>query len=439
MSKQDQQLKTLVHLAIPAVLSQLAQMGMGFIDVIMAGHHSKETLAAISVGSNLFYPLIIFFLGIFLSINPLTAQAQAQENHIKLAQLLKTGLLLSIVLSLPLLWALNHLSPVIALLKLTDQISNDADAYLGALAYGLIPLFMFFVLRFFNEGLFQTRPIMIIALSALPLNVLLNYLFLFVFDMGSVGLGYATSIAHSYLFIALLLFTFKNKGFRKIQRNFTRVASDLQLGKKMIRLGAPIGVGLGLEICLFSGVGLLIAQYGTEMVAGHQIAMNFASMAFMIPMGISIATTARVGFYYGLNDYATAKKIGIIGVLLSAAVMSFSAFTMWIIPEQIVGLYTQDPATVAIAVQLLFFAAIFQLFDGIQVALTGALRGLQDTKVPMYISIVAYWFVGFPVGFFMAKTYQASGFWLGIIAALFVAALLLSIRFYRITHSKLHF
>jgi len=423
------QLNFLIKLSVPAVLSQMAQMGMGFIDTIMAGRHSKDTLAVVSVGSNLFIPVIIFVLGVFLSINPLTSGYSARGETHNLAKIFKSALFLALMISIPIFFIVRNLEPIIHLLGLNSSMSKSADDYLEAISYGVLPLFLFLAIRFFNEGLFSTRAIMFITLSALPFNILFNYLFLFKMDMGPAGLGYATSIAYAYLFLAMLFFTLKYKGYQQFQKQISNVKIDFEEIKKIIRLGIPIGIGLTLEVTMFAITGLFIALFGIATIAGHQIAMNISSMTFMMPMGISIATTARVGYYYGKGDYKTATKIGYMGTGLSLIIMCISALCMWTIPEILVGFYTDDPNTMKIAVSLLFYAAIFQLFDGIQVTVLGALRGFHDTKVPMYLNLIAYWILGFPMGYLLSKRFQASGFWMGFILALTTAAILMSLRY----------
>lgn len=423
------QLSFLIKLSLPAVLSQMAQMGMGFIDTIMAGRHSKDTLAVVSVGSNLFIPVIIFVLGVFLSINPLTSGYSARGESSNLARIFKSSIWLAAVISIPIFFIVRNLEPAIHLLGLNEELSQAADDYLEALSYGVLPLFLFLGIRFFNEGLFSTRAIMVITLSALPLNVIFNYLFLFKMEMGPAGLGYATTIAYCYLFLAMMFFSLKYKGYSAFQAKLKIAKIDFAIIKNIIKLGLPIGIGLTLEVTLFAVTGLFIALFGIATIAGHQIAMNIASMTFMMPMGISIATTARVGYFYGKSDYSTASKIGYMGTALSLLVMTLSAITMWTFPDVLVGFYTDDPNTVKIAISLLFFAAIFQLFDGIQVTVLGALRGFHDTKVPMYLNLIAYWLIGFPIGYYFSRSYQASGFWMGIILALTSAAILMSIRY----------
>jgi MATE family multidrug resistance protein len=428
------QLKYLVNLAVPAVLSQLAQMGMGVIDTIMAGRHSSQTLATVSIGSNLFFPILIFVLGIFLSINPMTATAVAQKNHLKLARILKTGLVLSVLFTIPVWFFIRNLEPLTQLLGVSQAIVDGADEYLEALSWGVLPMLMFLAIRFFNEGLFSTRAIMVISLTALPVNIGFNYLFLFQMDLGPAGLGYATALAYAYLFITLLVFTLKFGEYKLIHEKLKEAVFDSKITKEILSLGLPIAVGITLEVSLFAGIGLMIASYGVDVIAGHQIALNISSMTFMIPMGISIATTARVGYFYGLNDLLTATRIGWLATALSAIMMFLSALMMWLIPEALVGIYTTQPEIILVGTRLLFFAAIFQLVDGVQATALGALRGLHDTKIPMYISAIAYWVIGFPIGYYLSLDYQASGYWMGIILALFTAALLLTLRFYRLTN-----
>ena len=363
----------------------------------------------------------------------MTATSVAKRDHLKLAKIFKTGLVLSVLFSFPVWLLIRNLEPITALLGVNQAIMDGADSYLEALSWGVFPMLMFLSIRFFNEGLFSTRAIMVISLTALPVNIFFNYLFLFKLNLGPAGLGYATAISYSYLFIALLIFSLKFTEYKLIHEKLKQATFDKLIAKEILTLGLPIGVGITLEVALFAGIGLMIAGYGIDVVAGHQIALNISSMTFMIPMGISIATTARVGYYYGLNDLLMATRIGWLATALSAIMMFLSALMMWFLPEVLVGVYTTQNEILQVGTRLLFYAAIFQLVDGIQATALGALRGLHDTKIPMYISAIAYWVIGFPVGYYLSLDYQASGYWMGIILALFTAALLLTLRFYRLT------
>ena len=204
-------------------------------------------------------------------------------------------------------------------------------------------------------------------------------------------------------------------------------------------IGVPIGVAIFIEGSLFSVAALLIGSLGTEIVAGHQVAINFAALTFMVPLGISMAMTVRVGFAAGRGDVGAARFAAFVGAGLALTSQSISAAVMLLVPRQVASIYTADPAVVAMAVKLLFLAAFFQISDGVQVSAAGALRGLKDTRVPMVITVVAYWLVGMPVGWYLGfrRGLGAEGMWIGLIAGLTVAALLLAVRFFRLTAGRI--
>jgi MATE family multidrug resistance protein len=404
-------------------------MTLSFIDVVMAGHHSALTLSAVSVGTNVLMPIVVIALGLLLGMNPLCAAYSARGDHARIAGLLVSGSQLAVLFALVAWAVLQHPFWLLDWLDLPDDMYRHSTSYLRAVSWGTLPLFVFLAFRFLNEGLFANRQIMLISLSALPVNVAANFWLVFVKDLGAEGLGYGTAISYGYMCLLVVWYTLRTKRYRSIQRSLAWFQRGSEHVRDILRLGLPIAASLGMEVTLFAGIGLLIAQYGVSAVSGHHIALNVSSMTFMVPLGISTAATARVGYFYGKHDLQMTRRVGLLAVVLSALVMTIFATMMWTIPETVVSMYTDDVTVTQLAVQLLAIAALFQLFDGIQVTLAGVLRGLQDTLVPMLVSFIAYWLVGFGLGHHWSATYGPRGYWMGLVAGLGTAAVLLSLRF----------
>jgi len=434
-------------IAIPAVLSQLAQMAMGVIDTIMAGHYSNDALAAIAIGTSLLHPVLVFFLGLFLAFNPVVAHFKGEGSNKKISSHFRLGIVLAVVLFPLAIFALLNAQLVLAMLGVEQHIADLATGYLHATIWGMPGLLIFLALRFCNEGMFSTTAVMVSTVVSIPFNIGFNYWFMYggtvgpisINEMGAVGVGYATSLVWTMMCAGLWLYTAFAPKYRELNLFSTMNLPSWQEIKDILKLGFPMAITLGFEITMFAAVSLMIARYPTEVMGAHQIAVNIASISFMIPLGISQAITARVGFFAGKKQ-PTAKQIaGYTGIGTATAVSAFSAATMVLIPVILVSFYTSDQSVISIAVGLLFFAAIFQFSDALQVACAGALRGVKDTKIPMIITAISYWLVGFPVGYVLAENYgyQANGYWIGLIAGLSTAAVLLMHRWVKLSRQSL--
>ncbi|MFT6732813.1 MAG: MATE family multidrug resistance protein [Polaribacter sp.] len=434
------ELKDMLPIGIPAVLSQLAQMITGFIDTLMAGHYSTDALAAIAIGTSLLHPVLVFFLGLFLALNPIVAHFKGAGEVKKITTHFNASILIALaVLPLAIIALLN--APfILAKLNIEPNISQVASDYLFATLWGWPGLLLFLAIRFINEGLFSTKAIMLITGASIPFNIIFNYWFMYgglgITEMGAVGVGYATAVTWTLMFIGLLIYTITAKKYRQYQ-----FLKDLELPsideiKAIFTLGLPLAITLGFEITMFAAVSLMIARYPTEIMASHQIAVNLASLTFMIPLGLSQAITARVSYFRAQGKIESMRLAGNTGIFLSISIMSASAIMFMSIPTLLVSIYTQDTELLKIASSLLFFAAVFQFSDGLQVACAGCLRGLKDTKIPMVITAIAYWLVGFPTGYYLAEYqgYGVNGYWIGLITGLSVAAVLLLHRW--ISHFK---
>lgn len=434
-----QEVAATVRLAIPLVLGQLSAVGMTLIDSVLAGHLNAHTLGAVAVGSNVWVLAIVTVIGIMMSMQPSVSQLRGAGRDAEIAPLFRQSLWLAAGLGLGLGLATYLLGPpLVGLIGVDPDLVADAGAFLRAIAWGAPALAVFFALRGLSEGLGLTRPTMYFGLFGLALLGPLGYVFMYgAFGLparGAAGCGAATAIVLWLQGAAFALYVWRRKLYRPLGLfdQFERPQRTRLL--ELLRIGVPIAVTLLMEAGLFVSVALAIGTLGADIIAGHQIAMNVASVMFMVPLGIAMATTVRVGYARGREDAHGVRLAGAAGLLLTLAMQVISATLLFSVPERIAALYTDDAGVVALAASLLMLAAIFQLSDGIQAASNGALRGLKDTRLPMLITGLAYWGVGMPVGMWLgfAHGQGAQGMWIGLIAGLSVAAILLTSRFWRL-------
>jgi MATE family multidrug resistance protein len=424
----------MLKLASPAIVSQVAQMSMGAIDTIMAGNLSTSALAAISVGSNLFFPLLIFALGIFMALNPLVAQANGAKRYNKLGEYLRHGLYIALAVAIPTILLMNELDVLMDFIGVQPSIIPVVTGYLEALSWGVIPLYLFFALRSVNEGLFSTKAIMYISLAAIPFNVALNYIFMYGYfglpALGAIGLGYATALVWCLIFTILLVYTIFSKKYSHLVffRHFHK--PEIRVFKEILKLGLPLSLTIGMEVLMFAAVGLFIARYSIDIIAAHQIALNLSSLAYMLPLGLSVAVSARVGHAVGRNSFEDIKRASYLG-LGYATLFTICAIAIVVsIPLQLVSIYTEQQEVIDISVTLIYIATIYMMSDAIQVTTAAALRGMKDTIIPMFMAGFSYWLIGFPLGYILAEFYSLGvvGYWTGFIAGLTTAAILLSYR-----------
>jgi multidrug resistance protein, MATE family len=433
------EVSVLLKIGLPVILAQLLQMSMSFVDTVMAGRLSPEDLAAVAVGSSMLMPFVVLCLGCMMAVTPIVAQNVGGREFSKIGKNARQVLWLSLILAIPSFFILRNLDGAFVLIGVTDEIIPIASGYLKAISWGIIPAYAYGALRYFNEGLSVTRPAMFVALIGTLVNIPANYVLMFgklgFPQLGAVGTGYASAIVFTVMFFGMFLFTFNYKAYNRfgIFSRF-RLPEKKYLGE-LLRVGVPIGISSSMEVTMFAAVSLLVSTISTLAIAGHQIAINFAAMMFMIPFGLSVAISARVGNSIGKKRPDEARFRGYVGVVVSCIIMACTAALMFLFPRTIASIYTDDTDVIEMAVQLIFMAAIFQLSDGLQVSGFGALRGLKDTKIPMYVNLIAYWIIGIPFAYYMGfiAGFGAPGLWMGLIAGLTIAGILHNIRFYRRT------
>lgn len=427
----------LATLALPLIGAQLAQISMSAVDTVMAGWLGPLDLAAVAVGANIWLPIFVVSIGVILSVTPSVAQLYGGDRREEIGPLVRQGLWLATIVSglvLAAVWL--AVDPLLDLVQASPQLRPLARGYLLAIAWGIPGESLFNVLRNYCEGLGRTGPSLLVSLLAVPFNMLFNYLLMYGVlgfpRMGAVGCGVASALtmwvmAGCMLAVVLSTSEFHKDGlFSRFDR--PRIAAIWSLFK----IGGPIAVSFFIECAVFCSVGLMLGRMGEQIVGGHQIALNFASITFMVPLGVALAVTVRVGQAVGAGDLIAARRTGLAGNLLSLAFMGCMACVMGIFPRQIAGIYTGDAGVIDMAAQLLFLAAIFQVFDGLQVSGSGALRGLKDTKVPMAITMISYWCFALPLGYFLAfrMGWGPRGLWSGLIVGLGCASCLMNLRFY---------
>ena len=427
----------------PLIIHNLALMGMQFTDTLMAGRLGAGTLAAVAVGANVWSPVFLFLLGILMALSPTAAHLHGAGRHREIGRYVRQMAWLSLLLAALGWLALWHAAVFLRAIHIEPPIIPTAAAYLRAMAWGLPGVCLYQVLRFTSEAIAHTKPMLVIAVGALVVNAILDYVLMYgklgMPALGAVGTGYASAISMWCMFLMLFVYV-RRRGIYKSFEIFSHFEwPDRRVHGELLWLGLPIAISIFMEVTLFSGVGLMMGTLGTDIVAAHQIALNFCSIAFMIPMSLGFAISVRVGQALGRGDPRGARQAGITGIALCAGFEVFSALSMLLFPRWIVGVYTRDPRVIPIAVGLLYMGAIFQLSDGLQASAAGALRGYKDTRTPMLITIVAYWLVGFPLAWLFGIPLHLGPqmIWAGFIAGLTVAAVLLLLRFLRFSRAAL--
>ena len=432
--------RTLAILGGPILIAQLAQMANGVIDTIMAGHASAEDLAAVGIGSSLWMPLFLFFMGMLGALQPIISGYNGAREVGKIMPATWQGLYLAAAGSVIMILLLTHVHPVLALLNLEANTARITQGYLNAFAWGIPALLLMTALRGLTDGLGHTRVIMAFSVLSTLINLPMNYIFIYgklgLPAMGGVGCGWATSISNGVAAAALLVYLNRSRVYRQFHLISDWVKPDLAGIRYILGIGVPIGFTIFVEASLFSVIALFLAPLGPVVVAGHQIALNVVSLLFMLPLSIGMALTLRVSFLIGARAPATARLISRSSLILAAATALVFAILLFVFSREIAALYTSDTEVQAVTVRLLMFAALFQIADVIQVTCISALRGYKDTRIPMFIMLFSFWGVGMPLGYvltfmdWLVPAMGAAGFWVGLTGGLASASILLGCRLF---------
>ena len=425
----------ILRLGAPLIVGGLSVAGMSLANTLMAGRYSSAALAAVAVGSSYYAIFANVGTGTMIALSPLVAHAYGAGDAGRVGEYARHGGWIALGLAALLVAGLGAARAVFTWIGIDPTVIADAVAYVHALATGIPALLGFQALRYVSDGLGRTRPMMVIAVLGLATNVLGNWLLMYgrlgLPALGAAGCGAATAIVQWVMFAAMLAHVRRHRAYRPyaIFTGFGRPAA--RRIAEILGLGVPIGGSMVAESALFSAAGLMMGTLGATIVAAHQIALNYASFTFMMPVALAGATTIHVGHTLGRGDRAAARLAGFTGIGLCALLMLGSALLLTGARQPIAGLYSRDPAVTGLAAQLLLLVAVFQVSDGLQVGAMGALRGFKDARVPLLITIGAYWLVGFPIAFVLGLV-RGGGpayVWSGLIAGLAVSALALNLRY----------
>lgn len=436
------EVRATLALAGPVVLTQLAQVSLGFVDTVMVGRLGPEQLAGVALGNTVFFTLAIICMGVVLAVGPMVSQAYGAGLTDPIGRSVRQGQWLAVLLAAVTTVIIWNVGPVLVAIGQDPETVARAVSYLRAIVWGVFPFLGFAGIRSFVEGVSRPRPVTVIAFLGVGLNVFANWVLMYgrlgFPALGIAGTGWASTIVFWVDFLLIVIYVSRQPEFRPF-RIFEKIGRpDPATFRELFRIGWPIGGSLGVEVSLFMITVMMMGWIGTTALAAHQVAIQCASFTWMVPLGISIAGSVRVGQAAGRSDPEGIRRAGRAALGLSIGFMSLAALAFWLVPRAIVGLYLDlDAASnadvVPLAVALLQVAAVFQVFDGIQVTVAGALRGLKDTRVPMVISIISYWAVGLTAayGFGFGLGHGPVGLWWGLVLGLGTAAALLLLRFGR--------
>lgn len=428
-----QELVSLVRLAVPVVIAELGWVCMGVVDTLMVGRLGDAAIGAVGVGRALFLGVSIFGIGLLLGLDTVISNSYGAGKLERCRSAAWHGVLLAVAISIPSTLLVRALSGRLGLWGVDPAVLEHAVAYTRTMGWAALPIFLYAALRRYLQAMGRVFPVMFALLSANAVNILINWMLIFgnlgAPRMGVRGAGWATVASASYMSGFLAIAAWRHATRLLPGRAFDR-SIDRALVWRLLGLGIPAAFQLLFEVGVFALSTVLAGRLAPAAIAAHQIAINVASTTYMVPLGISQATSVRVGHKLGAGDPAAARRVGWMGIGLAAAFMSGSALVLIAFPGFILRLWRASPDAVAIGVTLFVAAAVFQIFDGLQVTAIGALRGLGDTRSALWWNLVGYWLVTLPVGYLFCFRfgYGALGLWIGFCAGLMTCGLALVAR-----------
>jgi len=420
------EIRPMLRLAVPLVLAELGWVAMTIVDTIMVGRQSNSAVAIAAVGlaGNLYYAVAIFGTGLMLGLDTLVSHSYGAGDLEDAHRSLVSGNYLSLALAPVLMGLIRLWEPVMRWLGIQQAVLDQAIPYLRAINWGTLPLLFYFVFRRYLQGINLVKPAMFSIVSANLVNFVGNWAFIYGHlgfrAMGTVGSGWATCAGRVYMAAFLAIYcVYYDLRYKTGLMKAVRLP-HLPRVRQLVRLGFPAAMQLGLEVAVFAASTALIGKLGAVPLASNQIALVAVTFTYMVPLGISSAAAVRVGHGFGRRDPHAASRAGWTALALGMAFMSCTAAAFLLVPGPIVRVYTSDPSVIRVASTLLFVAAFFQLFDGLQAVATGALRGAGDTRTPMICSVSLYWFLGLPLGAYLCfrAGWGAAGLWTGLCVAL---------------------
>jgi MATE family multidrug resistance protein len=432
------------YLAYPVMLSQLGQVLVGVADSMMVGRLGAEPLAAASLANSIFFVLLMFGIGVSMAITPLVAMADGNKNFKKIASIFNHGFIINMLTGVMLFLLIVFFSPMLNYMNQPEEVVVLAIPYLAIITLSLLPFMFFQTFRQFAEGLSQTKQAMYITLLCNGLNVFLNWVLIYgnlgFPPMGLNGAGWATLISRVLMGLIMAYYVIKSKRYKGFQLSYGIKKLNFPMVSKMLKIGVPTGFQYIFEVGAFSTAAIMMGWIGVNALAAHQIAINLASVSYMMASGLSAAAMVRVGNQLGRRDIPSLRDAGFTVFVMVAIFMSISAVIFILFREYLPSLYIDDLEVIRTSATLLVIAGFFQLSDGVQVVGLGALRGMSDVKVPTIVTLIAYWVIGLPLGYFFSFTLgmQEVGIWYGLLIGLTVTGILLLYRFHTLSKKMLN-
>ncbi len=433
----------LAHIALPLVIASIGQIAIMTTDLVMLGWLGPEALAATALALSAFQPVMLMGIGIGTAVTPLAAAALARRQVREMRRVVRQGLWAAVpfsLLALPALWWIG--SAFIAIGQ-DAALSHEAERYMRGVTPGLVAILVWNVLRCYATALERTRTVLVVTLAAIPLNAFFNYGLIFgAFGLPRLevlGAGIGSSLTAVVLASVMAVIVATRHPFRRHHVLGRIWRPDWATFRAIHRIGIPIGLFILLEVGVFAGSAQIMGYVGTLQLAAHQIAIQLASITFMVPLGIGQAVTVRVALAHGRAEPGAVRTAGLAGMALATGFMSCTALAFWLVPGPLIRPFLdggpEAPQVLAFATAYLAIAAVFQIADGLQVTAAHALRGLQDTRVPLVIAAIGYWGIAFPTAGLLAlwTPLEGRGIWLALALGLAIAACLLIRRFLRLT------
>ena len=431
--------KSLSKLAYPILIAQLIQNLMGFVDIVMAGRVSATDMAAVAVANSIWLPVILTIYGLVMALAVVVSQLAGAKNYFAISEQTYQTAWIALTLGILLIGLYYLIAPIIApTIELEGNLKPLLFDYLRYIVWGAPGYCLYLVLRNYSEGLSYTKPTMIISIIGLLVNIPANYIFIYgefgAPALGGAGCGIATAIVYWAMFIGMLIYAITSKVLKQASLFEKFYWPNWSKIKVILTLGIPIALSLLFEVSLFAIVAIILVPFGAQVVASHQIALNFSGLIFMVPLSLAMATTIKVGNAIGNNNHQQAKDYTVHAITLGLLLAVFTAVITVLFRVPIVSIYTNELPVIELAANIMLLATLYQFSDTVQVVSAGALRGYKDTKSILYITFVSYWLVGLTVGLILGVTdwivpkMGPYGFWIGFITGLSTAAVLLAWR-----------
>ncbi|UOQ46738.1 MATE family efflux transporter [Gracilibacillus caseinilyticus] len=432
-----EKIRLFMIILIPILITQVSMYAMNFFDTIMSGQAGASDLAGVAIGSSLWVPVQMAIVGILMAMSPIVAQLTGAKEEAKIPFTVQQGIYLAIGLGIIVTVAgLFLIDPILSLMDLESRVQHVAKYYILSIGTGMIPLFVYNLIRSYIDGLGHTRISMAIVLISLPVNILLNYIFIFgkfgVPEFGGIGAGIASALTFLVNLLLSIWIVHYVRPFRDHRIFHKLVQPSVTEWISQLRIGIPIGFSIFFEVSIFSAVTFMLSAYSTNTIAAHQAAINFASFLYMIPLSIAMSLTIAVGFEVGAKRFRDARTYSYMGILSGIVIAFLAGGIIYLLDNQVASLYSDQKEVISLTKQFLYYAIFFQFADAVGAPVQGILRGYKDVNITFWMSLVSYWLIGLPSGWLFANYtgLDAFGYWVGLIVGLSAGAITLFGRMY---------